>query len=231
MTNKTENDNNYFNVEIIGDYFTATSMGNVIKPFGPVMLKMRDWTSCQMLARRHILPALISKADMEFKDIRRCIVLGVYTQDKQPVHGLPVKFMSREQIKMEARSNNIPLRVDIYPDVVQLRGKLKMARNNPDKFKEMEQRTIRAFDKIGDALTINADVFNDIKNEQLKKINLSLNSTAAGSASNIGKIGPTYGKSEFRKGFEEQNLPEVEVTGGPDGSGDELSDEDLGMDL
>jgi hypothetical protein len=85
-TNKT--DNNYFNVWVFGDYYLSTSMGNVVKPFGPVPLRMRTWDSCQMLARKHVLPNLILKADPEFKSIRKCIVFGVKTADDQPVFGL-----------------------------------------------------------------------------------------------------------------------------------------------
>jgi hypothetical protein len=166
-------DQRYYNVEIFGDYFTSTSMGNVVKPYGPIVLKMRDWTSCQMLARKHVLPTLLKDADPEFKDIRRCIVYGVKTMDNNPVHGLPIRFMSREQIIMEASDNNILLKAEIYPDIIELRKKLYLARTNPEKFKEQEKQNIRAFDRIGDALGLNANVFDDIKSSP-KQGNISL---------------------------------------------------------
>lgn len=152
-------DNNYYNVDVCGDYFVATSEGNSIRPFGVVTLKMRIWHDCQSLCMFHLVPALLSKSDTEFKKIRRCVVIGVKTHDGQMVHGLPIKFMSREQIAMEVKSNNIPLRVDMYNDIIKLRSRLHDARRDPDKFKQQEQRSIQAFCKIGDAIDLNADVF------------------------------------------------------------------------
>ncbi len=169
-----ENDKQYFNVEIFGDYFVSTSEGNVVRPFGPVVLRMRLWQQCQSLARFHIVPNLLRKADPEFRDIRRCIVLGVKTADNGVVYGLPIKFMSLEQITLEIKSNSIPLLVDMYPDIIQLRNKLYMARENPEKFKKQEQRSIQSFSKIGDALELNADVFKKVAQQNEPSDNANL---------------------------------------------------------
>ena len=178
--NENKNDTNFYNVEVFGDYFVSTAEGNMLRPFGPVKLKMRIWQSCQSLARFHILPNLLRKVDPEFGDIRRCIVLGVTTHDNNAVHGLPIKFMDRKQIAMEAKSNNIPLRVDMYPDIIKLRQKLHLARTDRDRFNKGEQRYIRAYEKIGDALDLNANIFDEIvkRNSPSDDINLLNKPTA-----------------------------------------------------
>lgn len=159
---KPEQDLDYYKVEVFGDYFTSTAEGGVVRPFGPVTLKMRDWHNCQNLARSHVLPTLLRKADVEFKQIRRCIVVGVMTYDDHPVHNLPIAFMSREQITLECRSNKIPLRTEMYIDIIKLRGKLKFARLDPVKFAKAEAKNTEAFARVGDALELNANVFSDI---------------------------------------------------------------------
>lgn len=166
----------YFNVEVFGDYFTSTAQGNVLKPFGPVYLKMRSWESAQRLARFNILPVLLIKADPEFKSIRLCKIISVKGPDMKPVYGLPVKYMDRDQIEMECKSKGIPLRADMYSDIVELRGKLSFARENPKKFKDIEQRHIQAYSKIGDALEMNANIFTDLleKNKGVDLLNKSL---------------------------------------------------------
>ncbi len=174
MQNTHGKDEDYFNIEVFGDYFTSTAQGNVVRPFGPVFLKMRRYESCQSLARFHLLPKLIGDVDPEFKQMRRCIVLGVKTHDFKPVHRLPMKLMSRDQIALECRSQHIPLRVDMYNDILELRNKYRMAVNDPDRFKKEEQKHIRAFDKLGDAFTLNAKTFDDIKAQSDKAADKAL---------------------------------------------------------
>ena len=159
-------DKEYFNVEVFGDYFVSTAQGNVVRPFGPAFLKMRRWESSQTLARFHVLPKLIHDVDAEFKEIRRCIVVSITDAGGNPVHGLPIAFMSRDQIAMEARSKGFPLNVDMYNDIITLRSKLRTARANPDQFRKNEQRFIKSYARVGDAMELNKNVFTNLVNEQ-----------------------------------------------------------------
>ena len=177
-----------FNVELVGDYFVASATGSVVRPFGPVKLKMRTWNSCQMLARQHLLPNLLSKADPEYKSIRRCVVLGVTTAKDDAVFGMPIKFMSVKQIEQEVKSNGIPIRVDMYPDIITLRSKLRMARENPERFKQSEQKHVQAFSKLGDAIDLNAGLFDKIRDEQNASPNLSTTSNSIKKRVTIGSI-------------------------------------------
>lgn len=169
---KTEQDKNYYNVEVFGDYFTSTAQGNVVKPYGPIFLKMRSWESAQRLARFNILPVLLQRADTEYKSIRLCKVLSIKTHDLKPVFGLPLKYMDRNQIELECKSQGFPLRSDMYPDIIELRQKLKFARENPDKFREREQKSIQAYAKVGDAIELNAHVFDNIIEQNMNDVDL-----------------------------------------------------------
>ena len=152
---------------MFGDYFVSSSQGNVVRPFGPATIQMRTWESCQSLARHHLLPKLLRDADAEFKDIRRCIVLGVRTSTGGEVHGLPLKYMSKEQIKAECESQNSPLLIDMYPDIIRLRQALHEVRKDPKAFEIKERRHIAAFNKIGDAISMNANVFTGIADDNV----------------------------------------------------------------
>ncbi len=154
---------NYFNVDVFGDYFVAGASGNTVKPFPRVTLRLPVWENCQNLVRKHILPKLLRDADSGFASMRKCIVEQVTTPDGQQVHGLPLVFMSRTQIDMEARSKGIPLRVDMYPDIIDLRGKLRKARADIEKFKKEEIRHSAAYNKIGDAMAMNEHVFDSLR--------------------------------------------------------------------
>ena len=158
-----ETDLNYYNVSVFGDYFVSTSTGNVVKPFGILTLKLREWNNAQALLRYHILPKLIMDVDPEYRDMRRCIVLGIKGSNGRFVQGIPLKFMSREQIQEECTTKRIPLRCDMYTDITKLRNKLRKAREDISKFISQERKNIDAFDKIGDAFELNADVLNNIK--------------------------------------------------------------------
>lgn len=158
-----EQDKNYFNVEVFGDYFVAGAEGNVIRSFGYITLRMRVWDNCQNLARFHIIPNLLREADPEFQNMRKCVVTKVSTADGKPVYNIPLAFMSREDIALEVKSNNIPLRVDMCNDIIELRKKLRFARSNPKEFAKQEAKRARSFSKIGDAMLLNADVFAKIR--------------------------------------------------------------------
>ncbi len=161
----TEDDKNYFNVEVFGDYFVAGTEGNVIRSFGYVTLRMRVWDNCQNLARFHIIPNLLRDADPEFQNMRKCVVTKVTTSDGQPVYNIPLAFMSREDIALEVKSNNIPLRVDMCNDIIELRKKLRFARSNPQEFAKQEAKRTKSFSKIDDAMVLNKDVFSKIRNK------------------------------------------------------------------
>ena len=160
---KEAEDKNYFNVDVFGDYFVAGASGNTVKPFPMVTMKLPVWENCQNILRRHVLPTLLKKVDPGFASMRLCVVEQVTTSDGEQVYGIPLTFMSRSQIATEARSKGFPLRVDMYPNIVDLRGKLRKARANPDKFKKEEMRHASAYGKIGDALNLNKDVFSRLK--------------------------------------------------------------------
>ena len=159
----TENDKNYFNVEVFGDYFVAGSEGNVIRSFGYITLRMRVWDNCQNLARFHIIPNLLREADPEFQNMRKCVVTKVSTSDGEPVYNIPLAFMSREDIALEVKSNKIPLRCDMCNDIIELRKKLRFARSNPAEFAKQESKRIKSYSKIDDAMILNKDVFAKIK--------------------------------------------------------------------
>ncbi len=156
-------DKNYFNVEVFGDYFVAGSEGNVIRSFGYITLRMRVWDNCQNLARFHIIPNLLSEADPEFQNMRKCVVTKVSTSDGGPVYNIPLAFMSREDIALEVKSNKIPLRCDMCNDIIELRKKLRFARSNPKEFAKQEAKRAKSFSKIGDAMDLNKDVFAKIR--------------------------------------------------------------------
>ena len=158
-----ENDKDYFNVEVFGDYFVAGSEGNVIRSFGYITLKMRVWDNCQNLARFHIIPNLLRDADPEFQNMRKCVVTKVSTSDGGPVYNIPLAFMSREDIALEVKSNKIPLRVDMCNDIIELRKKLRFARSNPTEFAKQESKRIKSYSKIDDAMILNKDVFAKIR--------------------------------------------------------------------
>ena len=163
MENDKTNDKNYFNVEVFGDYFVAGAEGNVIRSFGYVTLRMRVWDNCQNLARFHIIPNLLREADPEFQNMRKCVVTKVSTSDGEPVYNIPLAFMSREDITREVKSNNIPLRVDMCNDIIELRKKLRFARSNPAAFAKQESKRIKSYSKIDDAMVLNKDVFSKIR--------------------------------------------------------------------
>ncbi len=156
-------DKNYFNVEVFGDYFVAGTEGNVIRSFGYITLRMRVWDNCQNLARFHIIPNLLREADPEFQNMRKCVVTKVSTSEGQPVYNIPLAFMSREDIAMEVKSNKIPLRCDMCNDIIELRKKLRFARSNPAEFAKQESKRIKSYSKIDDAMVLNKDVFAKIK--------------------------------------------------------------------
>ena len=158
-----ENDKNYFNVEVFGDYFVAGTEGNVIRSFGYITLRMRVWDNCQNLARFHIIPNLLREADPEFQNMRKCVVTKVSTSEGQPVYNIPLAFMSREDIAMEVKSNKIPLRCDMCNDIIELRKKLRFARSNPAEFAKQESKRIKSYSKIDDAMILNKDVFAKIR--------------------------------------------------------------------
>ena len=178
----TETDKNYFNVEVFGDYFVAGAEGNVIRSFGYITLRMRVWDNCQNLARFHIIPNLLREADPEFQNMRKCVVTKVSTSDGSPVYNLPLAFMSREDIAMEVKSNNIPLRVDMCNDIVELRKKLRFARSNPQEFAKQESKRAKSFSKIEDAMTLNADVFSKIKDKNRDSLSGKIASEAISKA-------------------------------------------------
>lgn len=195
-----ENDNNYFNVEIFGDYFVAGTEGNVIRSFGYITLRMRVWDNCQNLARFHIIPNLLREADPEFQNVRKCVVTKVSTADGSPVYNIPLAFMSREDIALEVKSNKIPLRCDMCNDIIELRKKLRFARSNPQEFAKQESKRIKSYSKIDDAMILNKDVFAKIKEKgkellsgklpipkQPQKIHIE--STADGMDTNFSKVG------------------------------------------
>lgn len=172
---KTEKIENYYNVTAVGDYFVQGSSGNILRAFGPVTLKLDRWEAAQSMLRFHILPKLIQKADYMFKEIRKCVVVAITTADGKFVPNIPINLMSREQIIDFAESRNIPLYADMYPDIVELRQKLKMAMNNGAKFREEERKCQESYEKITKALSLNEDVFEEMsKNvkESNKKNNL-----------------------------------------------------------
>ena len=156
-------DRDYFNVEVFGDYFVAGTEGNVIRSFGYITLHMRVWDNCQNLARFHIIPNLLREADPEFQNMRKCVVTRVSTSDNKPVYNIPLAFMSREDIAMEVKSNNIPLRCDMCNDIIELRKKLRFARSNPQEFAKQESKRIKSYSKVDDAMILNKDVFAKIR--------------------------------------------------------------------
>ncbi len=158
-----ENDKDYFNVEVFGDYFVAGTEGNVIRSFGFITLRMRVWDNCQNLARFHIIPNLLREADPEFQNMRKCVVTKVTTSDREPVYNIPLAFMSREDIAREVKSNKIPLRCDMCNDILELRKKLRFARSNPVEFAKQESKRAKSFSKIDDAMILNKDVFSKIR--------------------------------------------------------------------
>ncbi len=162
METTTEN-KDYFNVEVFGDYFVAGTEGNVIRSFGYVNLRMRVWDNCQNLARFHIIPNLLREADPEFLNMRKCVVTKVNTSDGKPVYNIPLAFMSTEDIAMEVKTNNIPLRCDMCNDIIELRKKLRFARSNPLEFEKQEAKRIKSYSKIDDAMVLNKDVFAKIR--------------------------------------------------------------------
>lgn len=163
MSTPVNQDKNYFNVEVFGDYFVAGTEGNVIRSFGYITLRMRVWDNCQNLARFHIIPNLLREADPEFQNMRKCVVTKVTTSDGEPVYNIPLAFMSREDIAMEVKSNKIPLRCDMCNDIIELRKKLRFARSNPAEFTKQESKRIKSYSKIDDAMVLNKDVFAKIR--------------------------------------------------------------------
>ena len=231
----------YFNIDVAGDYFTPGENGNSVKFFGPLTVKMVTWQNCQSLAMHHLMPALLGKADPTFARIRRCVVLGVKTMHGKFVMGLPIKFMSREQIAVECKDQGYPILVDMYPDITKLRSKLHFARKDPDKFKEKECRAVQAFHKIGNAMDLNKDVFDEITKANAASDNVNLlnkDQTIAPSPEEVAQLEnqididaikkrrvqeQTQSVAKLKETLEGQggSLPEVVVTGGAaDGDGD-----------
>jgi hypothetical protein len=119
----------------------------------------------------------------------------------------------------------------VYPDIVLLRSKLRFARANPEKFKEQEQKVIKSFNRVDDALSLNANVFDNLKSQQGEDVSL-LNLNNSDNVGDGGTIDTkNHAETDDLHNTPEDQLPEVVVTGGPDGSGDELSDHDLGEDI
>lgn len=196
---ETQKDLDYFNVTVYGDYFMAASEGNSVKGFGPVTLKMRTWENCQKMTMFFIIPALLQKADMQFKSVRRCTIISIMTADDKEVYGLPLRYMSREQIAMECRSKHIPLRVEMYSDILQLRKKLMFARSNMDKFKQQEQRNLKAFEKLDDTLDLNAGIFEKIKKQNASPSDMTtehLHYSAVGTVAHVADTAYSSGVAE-----------------------------------
>ena len=233
----------YFNIDVAGDYFTPGENGNSVKFFGPLTVKMVTWQNCQSLAMHHLMPALLAKADPTFARIRRCVVLGVKTMHGKFVMGLPIKFMSREQIAVECRDQGYPIVVDMYPDITKLRSKLHFARKDPDKFKEKEHRAVQAFHKIGNAIDLNKDVFDSITkanaaSDNVNLLNKDMTGDAFGATEGTGAAMPAAPSTQSVAQLKEQvhadenktvvataDLPAVTVSGGggndlEDGNGD-----------
>ena len=153
---------NYFLVRLIGEYFIKSGTSNMLRSFN-IELKLPRWQHCLSMARNHLLPALIGEKDMAYNGIRRCIVVDIKTKEGNDVEGLPFTLQNKEQLRRHVESNGININVDMYPDLIKLRKRVEFAKYNPDRFAKQEQGKQRSYASISEALSLNADVLDDIE--------------------------------------------------------------------
>jgi len=154
-------DMNYFIVRCVGEYFIQSGTDNMLRMFD-IELKLPKWDHALGLCRFHLLPKLISKKDLAYKQMRRCVILSITTKDGGPVVGLPVALQNREQLGALVESNGINLDVDMYTDIIGLRGRVKYALAHPEQFEKDEVRKRKVHATLHTALDLNADAFNAV---------------------------------------------------------------------
>jgi hypothetical protein len=122
--------------------------------------------------------------------------------------------MGREQIAEEVKRKGIPLLVDMYPDIIELRRRYKQALESPDKFKEEEAVEIEKHKNIVDTVNLNKDVFDNIKLDAPNKLQQSesadipMDSDQTKEDVNGGSSAPTGVTDEF-PAPQPANLPKV----------------------
>lgn len=152
---------NYFLVRCVGEYFIQSGTSHMLRTFD-IELKLPQWDHALSLCRFHVLPMLIGKKDQSFQSIRRCVVVSITTKTGGPVAGLPVALQNHEQLRALVESNNISLDVDMYTDIIGLRGRVKFALAHPEQFEKEEVRKRKSYATLHTALDLNADAFNAV---------------------------------------------------------------------
>lgn len=153
-----------FKVLLHGDYTVRSGSGNVLRTFGPVELKIPNtWDRAYSHCRFKLIPALIQQADPDFGSLRICVIDSITHEDGSFIHDLPVKYMGRKQIAEIVRQKGIPLLVDMYPDIIELRRRFEQAMKAPKKFAEEEMVEIEKHKGIVDTIKLNKDVFDNVK--------------------------------------------------------------------
>lgn len=148
----------FYEVKMHGEYVALQGDKRILKPY-TACFKLPTLEDGLGPILRYLLPPFLKKQDVNYVRYITHIVDGVSAEGVLlDVTKIPVRFQSREQLKEYVRYYRLPVNVDDYEGLGLLRDHIRLAQEEPERYKVVSEKYKKKREFENDIAKLNEDV-------------------------------------------------------------------------
>jgi hypothetical protein len=148
----------YYEISLHGEYVALDGDKKILKPY-TANFKLPHLERALGDVLKYLLSPYLKKRDPNYIKYVTHIVDGVSAQGRQlDITQIPIRFQSREQLKEYVKYYRVPVRVEDYEGLGLLRDHIRLAQEEPERYKVVSEKYKKKREFENDITSLNVDV-------------------------------------------------------------------------
>ncbi len=151
-----------FTVTLEGQYFYSVGegKGKALKKYS-FDINLPTMVAALSIIKNKLLDKILSKKYEDYVTYRTHVITNVKPFGEVGYAKVEIWQMSRPDLIAYAREQELPVKFDIYPALMELRNAIEMAESDPDRFDRLQKDAEEEFEFMSTLRELNPELYKD----------------------------------------------------------------------